>query len=184
MKSYFFQYNNLFLIISILIVFLNFTYLFSQNPDEKNITLNEVSLIGNMPYTASEYFLLKKKILKVYHYIDTLEKIIIVVDDDLGQLSSKKSKKRFVKSFQKELMAKFLVEIKSLTKKEGVILSKLIYRNMGITVFDLIKQYKGSWSAFWWQSLAKLYDGNIKSTFNPEKNKEDFLIEKIILDIY
>ena len=81
-------------------------------------------------------------------------------------------------------MAKFLIEIKSLTRKEGVILSKLVYRNMGITVFDLIKQYKGPWSAFWWQSVAKLYDGNIKAEFNPEKNKEDFLIEKIILDIY
>ena len=74
-------------------------------------------------------------------------------------------------------------EIKSLTRKEGVILSKLVYRELGISVFDLIKEYKGGWSAFWWQNLAKVYDGNIKSKFDPKKNKEDFLIEKIITDL-
>ena len=77
-------------------------------------------------------------------------------------------------------MDKFLIEIKSLTRKEGVILSKLVYREFGISVFDIIEKYKGKWSAFWWQNLALLYDGDIKSKYDPKKNKEDFIIEKII----
>ena len=45
---------------------------------------------------------------------------------------------------------------------------------------DIIKKYKGKWSAFWWHNLALLYDGDIKSKYDPKKNKEDFIIEKII----
>ena len=77
-------------------------------------------------------------------------------------------------------MNRFLNQIKSLTRKEGVILCKLIYRKNNITVFSLIRKYRGSWNAFWWQRLSKIYEGDLKSSFYPKKNKEDFLIEKVI----
>ena len=182
MRIYFVQYNKLFLIISILIIFLYTSVISSQTPPQKNILLDEVSVVGGVSYTKSEYFFLKRKILKVIHYVDTLEEAVIQLNNNLNELGKRKKKRKEIKIFQKDLMDRFLIEIKSLTRKEGVILSKLIYRKIGVSVFDLIKIYKGSWNAFFWQSLAKIYDGDLKSKFNPKENKEDFLIEKIILE--
>jgi len=72
MRIYFVQYNKLFLIISILIIFLYTSVISSQTPPQKNILLDEVSVVGGVSYTKSEYFFLKRKILKVIHYVDTL----------------------------------------------------------------------------------------------------------------
>ena len=91
-------------------------------------------------------------------------------------------KKKIIRKYRNELMNRFLNQIKSLTRKEGVILCKLIYRKNNITVFSLIRKYRGSWNAFWWQRLSKIYEGDLKSSFYPKKNKEDFLIEKVIED--
>jgi len=106
--------------------------------------------------------------------------LITELDNELLLESKNRKKRKIIRNYKKDLMDRFLLEIKSLTRKDGVILSKLIYRDLGVSVFDLIKKYKGGWSAFWWQNLANLYDGNLNSEFNPTKNKEDFLIEKII----
>ena len=181
MSFYFFQYNNLFLIITLLIVFFAFSSSYSQVLEE-DILLEEVDLITKMPYTTKEYFYYKKKVFKVYHYIDTIQNTILDLDSQLVVAHKKRKQKIIIKNYKKDLMERFMVEIKSLTRKEGVILSKLVYRELGVSVFDIIKKYKGGWSAFWWQNLAKLYDGNINSEFNPKTNKEDFLIEKILSD--
>ena len=181
MLFYFLQYNNLFLIITSLIVFFNFSVSYSQVIEE-DILLEEVDLITKMPYTAKEYFYYKKKVFKVYRYIDTVQNIILDLDNQLVVAQKKRKKKIIIKNYKKDLMERFMVEVKSLTRKEGVVLSKLVYRELGVSVFDIIKKYQGGWSAFWWQNLAKLYDGDINSKFNPKKNKEDFLIEKILSD--
>ena len=179
MFFYFLQYNNLFLINTLLVSFFSLSILFSQTP-ENDIVLDEVLLSSKMLYTKKEYFFYKKKVLKVYHYVDTLRNVITELDNELLLESKNRKKRKIIRNYKKDLMDRFLLEIKSLTRKDGVILSKLIYRDLGVSVFDLIKKYKGGWSAFWWQNLANLYDGNLNSEFNPTKNKEDFLIEKII----
>ncbi len=183
MFFYFFQYNNLFLIIALLIGFFNFSVSYSQVLEE-DIILEEVDLISKMPYTTREYFYYKKKIFKVHRYLDTIKNIISDLDGQLVVIQRKRKRKKVIKNYKKDLTERFAAEIKSLTRKEGVILSKLVYRELEVSVFDIIKKYKGNWSAFWWQNLAKLYDGDINSQFDPKKNKEDFLIEKIISEYF
>ena len=179
MDFYFIQYNKLFLINTLMLIFFNFSSLCSQDFDN-SIILNEVQLSDKIQYSSKEYFYYKRKVKKVFHYLDTINNIIFNIDSQLLTKSKKKYKKNFIRNYKKKLMDKFLIEIKSLTRKEGVILSKLVYREFGISVFDIIEKYKGKWSAFWWQNLALLYDGDIKSKYDPKKNKEDFIIEKII----
>ena len=179
MSFYFFQYNNLFLINSLLAIIFNLNISFSQ--DSTNvIELNEVDLKTKMSYSFNDYYFYEKKVLKVYHYVDTLSLIISKLDTELNFEKKKRLKKKIIRKYRNELMNRFLNQIKSLTRKEGVILCKLIYRKNNITVFSLIRKYRGSWNAFWWQRLSKIYEGDLKSSFYPKKNKEDFLIEKVI----
>ena len=155
--------------------------MYSQVP-EKNIVLDEIELISKISYDSKKYFFYKNKVIKVYHYVDTLKNIISEIDDTLLTVSKKRLKKKVIKGYKKQLMERFVNDVKSMTRKEGVILSKLVFREFGFSVYDIIKNYNGAWSAFWWQNLARLYEGDIKSNFNPKNNKEDFMIEKIIID--
>ena len=55
-----------------------------------------------------------------------------------------------------------------------------LYREFDITAYSLISNYRGSLQAFFWQNLSKLYEGNLKSIFNPNTVEEDFYIDQII----
>ena len=63
---------------------------------------------------------------------------------------------------------------------EGKILIKLIYRETEKTSYQLVKSYRGRINAFFWQTMAKLWDNNLKTEYDPANVREDMLIEHIL----
>ena len=59
---------------------------------------------------------------------------------------------------------------------------KLIYRETNISTYQIVKDLKGGLHAFFWQGMAKLYDNNLKTPYQPESVEEDQWIEYIIVD--
>ena len=159
--------------------------LFSQNENlflvDENIILDEVLL----KETGSDieklhYLKLKYRVLKVYPYLDSISNIMNIVNDDLNDFAKKRTSRRYIRKAQKKIIHNFGATIKDLTRKEGVILSKLVHRKFNLTVYDIISSYRGNVHAFFWQRLSRLYDGNLKSKFDPKNHNEDILIEYII----
>ena len=148
----------------------------------KNSLLDEVVLEAELKteYNRKEYLLLKRRVIKVYPYIDSIKKIMILADTDLDEFSKKRHVRRYSRRLQKKLMNQFRSDVMRLSRREGVVLSKLVYREFNMNVYQLITHYRGGFHAFWWQNLSKLYDGDLKSTFDIRENKEDILIELII----
>ena len=64
--------------------------------------------------------------------------------------------------------------------KECRILIKLIYRETGISTYDLLREYRGWWNTTMWQTFARMYDLNLKTSFDPINVREDMFIDKII----
>ena len=61
---------------------------------------------------------------------------------------------------------------------QGKILLKLIDRETGSTSFDIVKQMRGNFQAFMWQSVARIFGSNMKTEYDPEG--EDIMIERAI----
>ena len=74
----------------------------------------------------------------------------------------------------------FTNQLKKLTRTEGRILIKLIHRQTGITTFNLIKEIRSGWKAFWYHKTAKIFKLSLKYEYNPEDIQEDFLIEDVL----
>ncbi|MFK5968672.1 MAG: DUF4294 domain-containing protein, partial [Candidatus Marithrix sp.] len=83
--------------------------------------------------------------------------------------------------YEKELKKEFEDELKNLTMTQGKLLIKLVDRETGKTTYELVKQLRGSLSAFFWQSLAKLFGSNLKTEYDAAG--EDKLIEDILIRI-
>jgi len=64
---------------------------------------------------------------------------------------------------------------------EGKILVKLIYRETNKSSYELVKSYRGRFNAFFWQTMAKLWDNNLKTEYDPVNMREDMLIEHILI---
>ncbi|WP_234408966.1 DUF4294 domain-containing protein [Marinilabilia salmonicolor] len=103
------------------------------------------------------------------------------INAELGQIEREKERKEFLKEAEKELFNEFEKPLRKLTFSQGRMLIKLIDRETGDTSYNLIKEYKGGFSAFFWQSVARLFGSNLKDEYDGER--EDRMIEHIIIMI-
>ena len=101
------------------------------------------------------------------------------VNDIMLTMESEKERKEYMKQVEDELKDEFEDDLKKLTITQGRILIKLVDRETGSTSYELVKELRGSFSAFFWQALARLFGENLKSQYDPLG--EDRLIEEIIV---
>jgi len=149
------------------------------------IELREVLLLQRLSFNSIEerrrYLILRRRTHKVYPYAKLAAERLVSLEARLATLDKKRDQKRYAKRVQRFLEDEFSAELKKLTKSEGKILLKLIYRQTGETAFHLVKQLRNGWRAFWYNNTASLFDLSLKVTYNPEQIHEDFLIEDILL---
>ena len=148
------------------------------------IDLDEVMLLHKLEFNSAEdkrrYLILKRKTIKVYPYATLAAVRLDSLNARLSRYEKKSDRKRYAKLMQKYIEGEFSDELKKLTRTEGQILIKLIHRQTGHTTFDLIKELRNGWRAFWFNNTASLFDLSLKKEFDPMNEKEDYLIEDIL----
>jgi len=129
------------------------------------------------PEDKARYLRLRYNVMKVLPYARYAQRRYQQLYQELALTHSKREQKRLVKDCEKEIKDMFNREIKNLTISQGAILIKLIDRETGRSSYEVVKELRGSFAAFFYQSIARVFGHNLKNTFDPE---EDFEIENII----
>ncbi|HBH50197.1 MAG TPA: DUF4294 domain-containing protein [Bacteroidales bacterium] len=146
-------------------------------------TIEEVYILPMRKFSSKremrKYRKLIRNVKKVYPYAKAAKKKYDEVSANLDQLKTEKQKKDYMKQVEKEIKNEFEGDLKKLTISQGRILIKLIDREIGETSYDLLSQLKGKFSAFFWQTLARIFGHNLKSTFDAEG--EDRLLNEIVM---
>ena len=163
--------------------------LYAQN-EKQNFSISPVDSIplnlilpDHQVHTSDNEFLKKWNKTKfyvrsVYDYAKIASSMLEGFNDTLALLSNNRIKKRYLKRANKMLKNEFGDEIRKMSINRGTHLMKLIYRNTGLTTYDIIKLYRGSGKAFWFQTLCLVNGQNLKKEYDPEG--EDYLIEKAV----
>lgn len=123
------------------------------------------------------YLRLERNVLRVLPYAIYAQKRYEQLDRDIAVATSRKEERRLLKACEEEIKEKFRTEIKNLSVSQGAILIKLVQRQTGNNSYELVKEMKGGLSAFFYQSVAKVFGHNLKSEYDPQ---EDYEIENII----
>ena len=150
----------------------------------ETIDLEEVVLLRKLKFNSNSdrkrYLILRRKTRKVYPYAKLASERLVDLNSRLDQIKGKRARKKYTRIVQNYIEDEFSAELKKLTRTEGQILVKLIHRQTGITTFDLVKDLKSGWRAFWYNTTASMFDISLKEEYHPESNQEDFLIEDIL----
>ena len=148
------------------------------------IDLDEVILLNKLEFNSKEdrrrYLILRRKTRKVYPYAKLAAERLITMTERLEIIEKKRDKKHYTKRVQKYIEEEFSEKLKKFTRTEGQILAKLIHRQTGRTAFELVKELRTGWKAFWYNTTANLFDISLKDKYDPFLNKEDYLIEDIL----
>ncbi len=132
-------------------------------------------------YRRRRYRKLTRDLKKVYPYAILAKKKFDEMESEFSKLKTENEKRKYVKSIEKELKDEFGDKLKHLTITQGRLLLKLIDREIGSTSYVLLKELRGSFSAVFWQTVARLFGSDLKQKYDPHGS--DYLIERIVLQI-
>ncbi len=159
-------------------------YFIFEGDSIPTVELDEIVLLNKLRFANSEdrmrYLILRRKTLKVYPYATLAADRLEDLNERLALLKKNSEKRRYTRMIQKYIEGEFTDELKKLTRTEGQILVKLIHRQTGITTFDLVKELRNGWRAFWYNTTASMFNISLKREFDPMNVQEDYLIEDIL----
>jgi hypothetical protein len=129
-----------------------------------------------------QFWRLVHNVKKTYPYAKLAGAKLYELNEHYLTLKTDKEKKAYTKQVEKDLMDEFEGELRKLTITQGRILLRLVDRETGNTTYEILKEFRGSFSAFFWQTVAKIFGSNLKTKYDPSSG-EDKLIEQIIQEI-
>ena len=124
------------------------------------------------------YYNYVNKVKKVYPYARLAGEKLKEYEPLYLSLETDRERRILMKNLEKQLLEEYKDEMKKLTISEGRILIKLIDRETRRTSYNLIKDFRGGFSAFFWQGIARIFGSDLKSEYDPEG--EDRVLEEII----
>lgn len=130
-----------------------------------------------------EWNRLRNAVYVTYPYARIAGSTINDINKQMTGIDSKKERKTYLKTREKELKAEFSDPLTNLSVYQGKILMKLINRQTGNNCYEIIKEYKGGFNARFYQTVAWFVGGNLKQEWNLKENKLDRDIENIVREI-
>ena len=154
---------------------------------KKEIDLNEVVIYNPVEFLNNkerlDYFVLKRKVSKVYPYAKMASERLKKLNSRLDKIKSKRKRKKYTRMLEKFLQDELTAELRRLTRTEGQILVKLIYRETGSTAFSLVRELRNGFKAFTYNTIAKVFKISLKEKYDPLNVREDQFIEDILRNL-
>lgn len=149
------------------------------------IELKEVFIVGrektSRKFPFYRYQRLTYNLKKVYPYALVVRSSIADINHELEKIPDDRERRKYLKNIEKDIFGEYEDDVRDMTITQGRLLIKLIDRETQNTSYELIRQYRGSFSASFWQAIARIFGTNLKAEYDPYG--EDFIIELIINEI-
>ena len=132
-------------------------------------------------YLKRRYRRLIRNVKKAYPYSKIAGEKLRELDDQLALIDNEKEQKEHIKKAEEEILGQFEKQVRKLTVTQGIILVKLIDRETGRSSYQVIKELRGSITAFFWQGIARIFGNNLKAEYDPDG--DDKVMEDIVRGI-
>jgi hypothetical protein len=141
----------------------------------------QAKLPPHLKKKKAEWTRLRNAVYVTYPYARRAGVVMNDINRQLVGIKSPAKRKSIIMAREKELKKEFTDPIKDLSVYQGRVLMKLINRQTGNNCYEIIKEYKGGFTARFWQTVAFVFGSNLKQPYNAEG--EDKEIEMIVLEV-
>lgn len=151
---------------------------------ETVVIMDELVMLKNPKFNnqldRNYYYFLNKKLLRVYPlFLNALDQYKEIQVETKAM--DRSTQKKYARKKQNELAAEYESQLRDLTTSEGRVFAKLMNRATGKTVYEIIKELRGGWSAFWWNLKGNIVDVDLKEPYDPYKNRTDLFVESLLI---
>ncbi len=124
---------------------------------------------------------LRNAVYVTYPFALQASNIINEINLNLDRIPQSKKRNAYIKSKEADLKKKFADPLTNLSVYQGKVLMKLINRETNNNCYELIKEYKGGFSARFWQTIAWVFGSSLKQPY--DANGPDAEMEKIVKEV-
>lgn len=126
-----------------------------------------------------EYRRLVYNFRKVYPYALEARRILREADSVIASGEfTQKQREEYLDAYQKRLFRTFEKPLRKLSVSQGRLLLRLIDRELGRTSYYIIREYRGRFSAGFWQAVARIFGNDLKrpyDRFGEDRATEDLV---------
>lgn len=126
-------------------------------------------LVRNIKIVLPYAKMIRETLVETYEYIETFP--------------TQKEREAYLKQMEKELFNQYKPVLKRFSKRQAQLLVKLIQRETDQSSYDIVKAFLGSFRAAFWQNFGKMFGVSLKGKYQPDKNREDMLINRIATQV-
>lgn len=118
-----------------------------------------------LPYAK----MIRETLVETYEYIETFD--------------TQAEREAYLKKMEKDLFEQYKPVLKKFSRNQARLLVKLIQRETDQSSYEIVKAFLGSFRATFWQGFGKLFGVSLKGRYQPDKNKDDLMIERICTQV-
>ncbi len=130
---------------------------------------------------AAKYNRLRNAVYVTYPYARRAGLVMNEMNEKLALINNKSERKKFIQSKEAILRKEFTDPLTNLSVYQGKVLMKLINRETGNNCYEIIKEFKGGFTARFYQTVAFFFNSNLKQPYHAEN--EDVIVEKIVKEV-
>jgi hypothetical protein len=147
---------------------LDYVYLYAK--------LNEAQMSA-----LAKYNRLRNAVYVTYPYARRAGSIMNDINAVLLKIPNEEDRKKYIKTRESDLKKEFTNPLTNLSIYQGKVLMKLINRETGNNCYDIIKEYRGGFTARFYQTVAFFFDSNLKQPYDAKN--DDAVIEKFVIEV-
>ena len=148
--------------------------------------LQEVSVVGMIAYLTPDEIRKNQRLIrnvkKMLPYAKMGKQRLDQIEAAALQMGDKE-RREYIRKMEKSLLDEFEDELKQFTISQGKVLLKMVDRETGRTSYQLVNELRGKMRAGFYQLFARLFGYNLKKGYDPQHNKDDNLMERVILSV-
>lgn len=180
--SYFYEVKKFILLVILTIVFANAKaqQLFPIYQDTNRIQLNEVVIVDQNKFGNDtlryRYNQMRHYVKMILPFVDKSVKMFHEIELETANMNARQ-RRRFIKGRKHEIKINFEDKLRSLNRTQGSYLVKAINRNLGTSVYSILKKYNKPLKAYYYRGLGAANGIDLDEKYRPENNKN---FEKIM----
>lgn len=147
--------------------------------------LEMVYVFGEMSEAQKEKYRkwtrLRNAVYVTYPYAKKASYVFNEINFNLARMHDKKQRKAYIQTKEAQLRKEFTDPLMKLSVYQGKVLMKIINRETNNTCYQIVQEYKGSFSAKFWQAVAWVFGSSLKQEYQPAG--QDAEMEAIVREV-
>lgn len=160
-------------------------YYFFEEDGEQTLmlVLADVTVFPPMKFKNKKeeefYWKTVRDVKKTLPYAKLICETLIETYEYIETFPTQKEREEHLKRMEGEVFKQYKPALKKFTKSQAQMLVKLINRETNQSSYNILKAFLGTFRAGFWQTFGRLFGVNLKTGYNPDKDRKDAIVERV-----